>query len=561
MDSTASVNHLFARSILGTAMVLLCTGLTGCGLFQTYAGDCTRQTAVAAGQTSGGANFALKPVNGNSVTMYPGQTVTVPFTVAASDSSSGPVNIGFDGLPLGMTAAPVTAQIGSTANITFSSTPKLGSECFEGITQIYSAHATVAVEAKGSGGSAAYGLDLEMVMDNPSFTPAKTNIPTLDLETAGAAPIVSKDDYVSGTVSIVDPNNKKNNYTGAMTVKGHGNTTWIMPKKPYRLKLGSKSGLLGMPSEKNWILLANYDDKTMVRDALASQISNIAGLPWAPRSVFVELTLNGTYQGTYQLIENVDVNGNRVNITGSDEDIVGDTTPSNYGFLLEIDGREGDTYHWLTPHGLDVGTDDPDPPSDEASRVYIHDALNSAEAAMYTGNASDPATGWRSRWDEASVVDWFIANELMGNEDADAFSSDYFYKDAGTSSKFVMGPVWDFDVSSGNDNYNAIQDPNVPWVRTQHPWYAQLFKDPTFEAAVKARWAAIRPQIDTLPAFIDSNAATLQLAAANNYARWPTLYQRVWPNPEAAGSYNGEVTYLKTWLAARVAYMDSNYLK
>ena len=560
MNFSAGSSRSLARSILVAGAVVLCLGLTGCGLFNTYAGDCTRQSAVGAGDSTGSANYAITPVGSGSVTMYPGQTLTVPFTVVAKNGSTGAINIGFDGLPLGMTAAPVTAQIGSTANITFVSTPKLGSECFEAITQIYSSHATVAVEAKGTGGSTAYGLDLEMVLDNPSFKPAKTDLPTLDLETDDAAPIVSEDDYINGTLTIVDPNNKKNDYTGTLEVKGHGNTTWIMPKKPYRIKLDSKSGLLGMPSEKNWILLANYDDKTMLRDALASEISNITGLPWAPRSVFVEMTLNGTYQGTYQLIENVDINGNRMNITDSDEDVVDDTTPDAYGFRLEIDQREDNTYHWLTPHGIDISTDDPNPPSDQISEVYIHDRLNAAEASLYSSNFTDPTAGWRAYWDQDSVVDWFIVNELMGNQDADAFSSDYLYKDAGDV-PFVMGPIWDFDVSSGNVNYSPIQYPTVPWIRTQHPWYAQLFNDPTFVAAVKARWAAIRPQIDTLPAYINTNAATLQLAASNNYSRWPTLYQRVWPNPQAAGTYSGEITYLQTWLAARVAYMDSNYLK
>jgi hypothetical protein len=115
-------------------------------------------------------------------------------------------------------------------------------------------------------------------------------------------------------------------------------------------------------------------------------------------------------------------------------------------------------------------------------------------------------------------------------------------------------------VSSGNDNYDPVQDPAVPWVRTGHPWYVQLFKDPTFQADVKARWTAIRPQIDTLPAYLDTQSAALQQSAGNNYQRWPILSERVWPNPEAAGSYQGEVTYLKGWLAKRVAYMDSQYL-
>lgn len=539
-------------SILAALTTTAFAALAGCA-GDPAVGNCTTQHAVTAGESKGDASYTLT-TSAPSLSLYPGQTVTVPVTVQPVGTATGSVTLQVSGMPSGVSVAPVTAAVGATANLQFVSTVALGAECFNGSTQYYTAFSTLAVQGSGSAGSKTLGLDLDMALENPAYAPAKTDLPTLAISTTGAAAIVSKDDYLTGSVTLVDPSNKKNNYTGTMQIKGHGNTTWVMPKKPYRLKLDSKSGLLGMPSEKNWILLANYDDKTMLRDAIASQLSDISGLPWAPHSKFVEVTLNGAYQGTYQLIENIDVNSNRINITDPGTSTTDATAD---GFLLEIDQREGDTYHWITPHGIDIGVDDPDPPP-TSLEPYIHDRLNTAEAAFFSSDQST-TNGWRAKWNESSLVDWYIVNELMGNQDAIAYSSDYLYKDAGDV-PFVMGPVWDFDISSGNDNYGLIEDPTVPWLSTGHPWYAQLFRDPEFVAAVKARWKIIRPQIDTLPAYIDTNAATLQLAAANNYNRWPTLYQRVWPNPEAAGSYNGEVTILKTWLAARVAYMDRLYL-
>ena len=489
----------------------------------------------------------------NTFTMYPGQTVTVPIVVVNLGNVSDKVTFTASSLPSGVTMAPVTATPGTIANLTFVSTTALAKELFTG-AYTWSADSDIMITATGKGGTSAIPLVLETVLTNPAFTPSTTNIPVVDIETTGQAPITSKDTYVTGSMTITDTSNSSNNYSGTMEIKGHGNSTWGMPKKPYRVKLDSKAKLFGMPSEKNWVLLANYDDKTMLRDAVASEVSNIIGMAWAPRSKFVELMLNGAYVGTYQFIENVDINSNRVNITDSDAS----ADPTADGFLMEQDMTQGDTFNWATPHGAYIGSNDPDPPT-PAGEVYIQNLVNNSEAAFYAPNAPDPTTGWRADWDQDSLVNWFLVDEFMGNQDADGHSM-YFYKDAGAV-PFYAGPIWDFDISSGNDNYGAIQSPTVPWVGTTNVWYIQLMKDPTFVAAVKAKWAAVEPQIaSTIPDYINTQASALTVAASNNYSRWPNLSQQVWPNPEAAGTYQGEVSYLQQWLASRLAYMNSVYL-
>lgn len=530
--------------------VLLCAVLTGCGFQGGSNNICTTQSVVTDGQSKGNGAYSLS-MTGTSFTLYPGQTTSVPVTVGGS--GTGNVTLTVSGLPSGVTVAPVTAAVGSTANLTFVSTPALATECFKGESLVFSSYSSLAVQATGSSGTQTLGHGLEVVLENPDFVPAKTYLPTVTIATSDGSPITSEDDYTDATMTIVDPSSSSNAYSGAITIRGRGNTTWEMPKKPYKVKLPSKSKILGMKSEKNWALLANYDDKTMLRDATASYISNMTRLPWAPASVFVELTLNGQYEGVYQLIETVDINSNRIDIADSDNS----TDPTEDGYLMEIDHWQEDEFHWTTPNGLLVGSNDPDPPT-SAQETYIQPLVNAAEASFYASNASDATAGWRSKWTESSVVDWFLVNELMGNHDANA-ESEYFYKDVGDV-PFVAGPIWDFDISSGNDNYGTIQDPSVPWVRTQHGWYVALFKnDPTFNTAVKAEWAAIRSQVGELPTYIDISSTALTQAAASNYQRWPNLYQKVWPNPEAAGSYSGEVSYFKTWLNSRISYMDATY--
>jgi CotH kinase protein len=153
-----------------------------------------------------------------------------------------------------------------------------------------------------------------------------------------------------------------------------------------------------------------------------------------------------------------------------------------------------------------------------------------------------------------------MVNELFKNNDAVFWSSCWLYKDR--SGKIFMGPVWDFDTGAGNVNYNGNNDPTGWWLRSNPlptaQWTERLFDDPAFAAAVAARWKQIKvSQLDTLSTYIDQNAAALDQSERNNFQRWPILSTYVVPNAEVAGSYQGEVNYLKSWLTQRIAWMDS----
>jgi hypothetical protein len=252
----------------------------------------------------------------------------------------------------------------------------------------------------------------------------------------------------------------------------------------------------------------------------------------------------------------VEIDSNRLNIDELDDtDNSGNALTG--GYLMEIDQESGETYMFNTPKNIPIGSDDPDPPTTQQAS-YITSYVDTAENALFSTNFIDPTTGWRAYYDQTALVNWFIVEELMGNQDGNFWSSDYFYKKRGDPLLY-MGPVWDFDISSGNVNYSASVDPTLPWIRTQAAWYAQLFKDPAFEAAVKARWQTVRPQFDNLTTYVDMYAAQLDQGQQNNYARWPMLSEQVWPNTVVEGSYQGEITYLKQWMTNRLAYMDSTY--
>ena len=147
----------------------------------------------------------------------------------------------------------------------------------------------------------------------------------------------------------------------------------------------------------------------------------------------------------------------------------------------------------------------------------------------------------------------------MGNADGGQFySSDYFYK-AKDNQYLYMGPIWDFDISSGNVYYNSIFNPTVPWMQKNAKWYVQWFKDPGFKVDVVKQWNQLKADgiFTTWLGSINAQAAALELSQANNFGRWPMLGVKVWPNPQVAGSYDGEVAYLTNWLRTRIAYLDA----
>jgi hypothetical protein len=385
------------------------------------------------------------------------------------------------------------------------------------------------------------------------FVPTVMNLPIVRIMTENAAPIVSKDDYVNATLTL-DPNGAQGEALSVpLRIRGRGNTTWGLPKKPYKLKLDDDASLLGMPADEDWVLLANYWDKSMLRTAMAFELGNRVGLAWSPRMRFVELFVNDQYQGTYQLGEGAKVADDRVDIADLDEDEVAPEEITG-GYLFEVDARMDEDIVFTTARGIPFALDTPEEPATE-QLTYIQQYIQQVEDAIHADDFADPDTGYAKYIDVDSFVDWYLVNELMKNNDAIFFSSVWMYKQR--NGKLFMGPLWDFDIAAGNVDFNDNDKPEGWWVR-RSAWFVRLYQDPAFEARVRDRWNALKAeQFDTLPDYIDASATVLTQAADNNFQRWPILDTLVWPNPVAMGSYEGEVRHLREWMQTRIAWIDT----
>ncbi|MFD0794347.1 CotH kinase family protein [Mucilaginibacter litoreus] len=381
-----------------------------------------------------------------------------------------------------------------------------------------------------------------------------TGIPILYLTTDG--PVVSKDNYVNGTV-VVDGNNR---YTQEVTsiplkIKGRGNSTWAnFPKKPYRLKFNDKAAMLGMPAAKNWVLLANYDDKTLLRNRIALEFARRIGSDFAPQSRFVEVIMNGEFLGNYLLTSQVEVNSKRVNITemGSGDNS-GDALTG--GYLLELDQRKDEKYWFVTKKNLPFTIKSPEDITPQ-QLAYIQNYMQATEDALFAANSADPVNGYAKYINVQSFMNWFFVEEVVKNQDGRDFSSIYYYKDRG--GKLGMGPVWDFDLSSGNVDYSVAKDPDSWYIRDAS-WMINLFKDVNFRSKVKVRWNEIRhTAVDSIFTDIDETAAYLKYSQRKNFTKWPILDQYVWPNAVVLGNYDAEVDYVKDFLRKRLKWIDAD---
>ncbi|MBQ5912323.1 MAG: CotH kinase family protein [Bacteroidaceae bacterium] len=375
-----------------------------------------------------------------------------------------------------------------------------------------------------------------------------TGLPILYINTENGVAITSKDDYVKGSIKIVEDIETRGAgdiFESTMKIKGRGNSTWTFPKKPYKIKFDEKVSLLGEPADKEWVLLANYTDKTSLRNETAFDLGRMSNLEYTNRTHFVDVVLNGVYNGTYQLGEQLKISKNRVNV-GDD------------GFLLEIDSKaEAEDITFKVAHiGYPINIKDPEVKINSEAYNYVVRYLATVDSVLFCDNFKDKENGYAKYIDVNSFVDWYLINEIGKNCDANFFTS--CYMNLSREGKLKMGPLWDFDIAFGNINYNAeCANTAGYWIRNVS-WFRRLFQDPNFEQKVRERFDYFYSKRNDLFNEINANAQYLKYSIIENNYKWNTLYEHTWPNNTIMGSYENEVQELKTWLDKRFEWLNQD---
>ncbi len=400
-------------------------------------------------------------------------------------------------------------------------------------------------------------------------------VPVIRITTENGAPVVDKKNYIKGTVVIEDPAGMywdtprlelKMTKDG---IRGRGNTTWDMPKKPYKMKFDSKVSIFGLGEDKEWVILANYADKTLLRNVVAMKLSEIVGMPWTPAMLPVEVYMNGSYLGCYTFSEHKKVSEHRVDL-----DIVGESDNSGDAvtgdYYMEIEQNQDETTCFYTQVcGIPMMFSEPEVPT-AAQLQYVKDYFRQAETALRSSNFTDPDTGWQKYIDIETFAKAYLVNELTKNIDGNMRKSSFITKKK--NDKFQMYHLWDYDLALGNCNYlddefGASDGPegwfikDYTWARYSplgyhHQWFTILTKDPAFCAKVKELWNTHYDELKNIPGFIDQMATYLKDAQKRNFEKWNILNTHVWPNVVVTGSYQGEIDYLKSFYSSRFNWLD-----
>ncbi|MCQ2469191.1 MAG: CotH kinase family protein [Ruminococcus sp.] len=371
-------------------------------------------------------------------------------------------------------------------------------------------------------------------------------------------------------------------------VKVRGNWTTLYPKKPLRIKFESKQNLLGLNDGaefKNWLLLAEYKDASMLRNKsafyAAREILSEDGL-YAPDAEFVQVEVNGEYQGMYLLTEMLQTNKNRVNINEPEKDYAG----TDIGYFLEFDGyyTNEDKLHSfpleladnapLVPYDGNGGSSRTiqcitPPDSDfhkdigmtihsdiysQEQHDFIENYVNCVYRIMYEAAYNDKAftfdedyssisetTGITPRQavenvvDIASLADMYIISELTCDADI-TWSSFYMSADlsADGNKKLTFQAPWDFDSSMGNRDYctdgqgfhaaNIVPDPDTS-IDTANPWLMVLAYEEWYQDIVKNKWTHISDSgiPDKMLDMIKSDAGNFQPDFEQNYSKWNNI--------------------------------------
>jgi hypothetical protein len=422
----------------------------------------------------------------------------------------------------------------------------------------------------------------------------KSNLPIIKINTLGAS--IPDEPKITADLKIIDNGSGKDNhindpalgYDGKIGIELRGSTSQGFPKKPYGFETWDANGedndvvLLGMPKESDWTLNATYNDKTLMRDALAYIFAGSI-MEYAPRVRYTELMLNNQYQGVYLLIEKIKRDKNRVNIPKMETaDISGDALTGGYIIKLDKETGSNSGLGWHSkyapfpgsfnrpffqheyPSGTNIANE---------QKTYIKKHIDNIENVLSGPGYKDPINGFRKYIDTKTLIDFIIVNEITKNPDAYRLST-YFYKERDSDGgKIKFGPVWDFNLGLGNvdyctqgnteglviTNFNLVC-PNDGWV--VHFWWKKFLDDKEFYSELKERWKSHRQnqfsdqRITTL---VDSLSNLVGQAQVRNFQRWPILGQYIWPNYYVGQTYDEEVKYLKDWLIKRVKFLDKEW--
>lgn len=343
-------------------------------------------------------------------------------------------------------------------------------------------------------------------------------LPVLYIDTENHAPIVSKEVYLNAFYRLDPMGTEGIEALGTesaplpMQIRGRGHSSWKGAKKPYKIKLGQKTAIMGMPKNKHWALL-----KPSENTIAGFKLGKLINMAWTPELRPVEVVLNGDYIGLYFLTETIRIDENRVNIYEQQDQ---ETNPDliRGGWLVEVDNYRDEcqiTIPECSSWNLTLRYHSPENLSN-IQLQWLTDEFKSINSAIYSSDKT--SVEWENYIDVETFARYFIIQEVMDNPDG-FHGSFYLHKDISEDSKWIAGPIWDLVC------YNRVKTDytfrmKVHYGITPH-WIGEIIQYPGFCEAVGKIWSEIYPaRLSQIFGYLDEIILPLNAAWSNDCQRW-----------------------------------------
>ncbi len=390
----------------------------------------------------------------------------------------------------------------------------------------------------------------------------ETVLPAIHIDTSGEEIPIDKTAINCSVTLSEDGKTLSAPLNATIRVRGNGslNVAKEFGKYPYKIKFSEKINLFGIGDgkSKDWVLLANRDDRTMLRNYAAKTLGKLLdGITWSPAVCFVDLYIGGDYAGVYELSQQVEVSSHKLPVNDS-------LTLGENGFLAELD------YYAKTPDEDDITFTVGKSYYTVKSRVqndsqltFIKEYIAEVEEAIFAHDIQKLS----KLVDMDSLVDMYLIQEFSKNIDC-GFSSFYMYKNP--DEKLYFSAPWDFDLAFGNDRRLDDGSAKNLYIATgrkgfiqNHLWYMELWKTDSFKALAAARWKELSgKEIPQLISLVAHKAEELSIPMERNFMVWPSFGERLHHEPDHLLeflTYKEHADHLISWMKTRKAFLDNAF--
>ena len=367
-------------------------------------------------------------------------------------------------------------------------------------------------------------------LETPFQILVSEDIPAVLVTVEAKAELLDTKEYANkqyvekGEMAILDTNGSVVLEDTMERFKVRGNLTSQLAKKPFTFTLSTPQSICGMSASQNWHLLANATDSSHIRNKIMLDWAKELSDRYTPSGEYVDLFINGEYQGLYLLTETIEDGEYRVKRDRDNSVMV--EMELDYRAVLEMNYLATNREHYWVIHE--------ELPMLEEEKEEIAEYLNEIESALYNGEGRGISTGkpLEELLDFDSWTDTWLLKEVSSDHDLGTTSQFAIVENWEKKSILIAGPEWDFDGTLGNGMVPWSKNPrnlvaaiwNTKGIKSvnQNKWLAQMYQNEEFrKLLIKKYEEEIQPKINRLlESEIDAYAESIRANVILDSLRW-----------------------------------------